>query len=172
MEQMISPSDNSKKNKESIVTEIISSLFILLFVYTAVSKLLEHEKFVAVLSASPLIGSFAIFVSWFLPITELIIAALLFFPTSRKTGLKLAAGLMIFFTIYIGYMIAFTPNLPCSCGGVLEQLSWKGHLLFNLLFTLLAFIGLYPHKLFIAINPVLSRAPARQAGKAENLYKQ
>ncbi len=45
------------------------------------------------------------------------------------------------FAGYIGYMLVFVKHLPCSCGGVLQGLSWGQHLLFNLLFLLLAVMG-------------------------------
>jgi hypothetical protein len=159
------------QHSQNIITEIIAALYIFLFVYTAVSKLITHDQFAAVLSASPLLGSVSVLISWMIPLIELLIAVLLFFPTSRRLGLKMSLYLMLAFTIYIAYMIAFTPKLPCACGGVISSLSWTGHLLFNLLFILLAFLGLYPNKFLIAINPSLLRAPAMQAGKAENLYK-
>lgn len=127
--------------KRNATVEIISALFILLFVYTAVSKLSEIPNFQNVLSKSPLIGSMAPYIAWGLPILELLVAALLFIPKTRRWGLFSSLALMIGFTVYLGYMIYFTPNLPCSCGGVLSQMSWKQHLIFNTAFTLLALIG-------------------------------
>jgi uncharacterized membrane protein YphA (DoxX/SURF4 family) len=137
------------------IPEIISSLFILLFVYTGLSKLNEHDSFRAVLSQSPLIESKADFISWALPIIELCAALLLLFPFTRKYGILVSFILMIIFTGYVGYMILSRRHLPCSCGGVLKQMTWIQHLEFNVLFTALAFIGmlLFPNKkLFIAIN--------------------
>jgi hypothetical protein len=34
-------------------------------------------------------------------------------------------------------MIAFDPELPCSCGGILQSMNWTQHLIFNIFFTLL-----------------------------------
>lgn len=128
--------------KRSIIVEIISALLILLFVYTATSKLLEIEKFQATLSKSPLIGPNAVFVSWLLPITELVVAFLLFIPKSKSYGLYASAGLMTVFTVYLGYMLASASKLPCSCGGVLKNMTWTQHLLFNIFFTLLSVWGI------------------------------
>jgi putative oxidoreductase len=128
--------------KRGTIIEIIAALFILLFVYTGVSKLMEHTNFTNVLKGSPLVGSFAGVVAWALPITELIVALLLIFPKTRLKGLYASAILMSMFTIYLAYMIAFTPKLPCSCGGVLKELTWKQHLVFNIFFTLLAIWGI------------------------------
>jgi len=128
--------------KKKNIVEIISALFILLFMYTALNKLYEPGRFRWVLNNSPLIKDFAGFVTYAVPIAELTLATLLFFPKSRKIGLYGSLGIMTVFTLYIGYMIAFTPNLPCSCGGVLQQMTWTQHLLFNMFFTLLALMAI------------------------------
>jgi putative oxidoreductase len=129
--------------KRSTIVEIISALFILLFVYTAVSKLMEGTKFEHTLSKSPLIGNFSGLIAIALPITELLVALLLIIPTQRLRGLYASAALMVLFTLYLSYMIAFTPKLPCSCGGVLKQMSWNEHLVFNIIFTGLAFTAIW-----------------------------
>jgi len=132
--------------KRSFFIEIISSLLILLFVYTAISKLLDYTSFRHVLSQSPLVGSQAAIASIALPVTELFIAALLFMPRTKLWGLYSSSALMALFTLYLGYMIAFTPNLPCNCGGVLKQMTWNQHLVFNIFFTLLALAGIILYK--------------------------
>jgi len=122
--------------------EGVSSLLILLFVYTAVSKLLELDVFRYVLSQSPLISRYASPLAAGLPVAELLVAGLLLLPRTRRAGLWGALGLMVLFTLYIGYMLLTASHLPCSCGGVLQDLSWQGHFFFNLVFTGLALSGL------------------------------
>lgn len=130
--------------KRSLFLEIIVALFILLFVYTASSKFFDFTNFRYVLADSPLIGKrFAPVVAWALPLTELFIALLLFFPRSRRLGLWASLLIMLLFTGYLTYMIYFTPDRPCNCGGVLKQMSWKQHLVFNIFFTLLALAGIW-----------------------------
>lgn len=128
---------------KKLVIEIISALFILLFVYTAVTKLNDFENFRNVLKSSPLIGDKALFVAWMLPIGELIVSLLLFMPRTRVLGLHCSLVLMIVFTAYLSYMLTAAPHLPCSCGGVLQQMSWKEHLVFNICFSLLALLGVW-----------------------------
>ena len=128
--------------RHKCLVEILSSLFILLFVYTAVNKLIGYSSFKTVLTQSPLIGSFAAVIAWFLPLVELGIASLLFFGSTRKAGFYAAASLLILFTGYIGYMLLFSNQLPCSCGGVLKFLNWRAHLLFNVIWILVAMVGL------------------------------
>jgi hypothetical protein len=144
------------------IPEIIAALFILLFVYTATTKLMEQDSFIAVLSQSPLIGKNAIVLSWLLPILELITATLLFIPSFRKWGFASAFILMVIFTSYITYMIIFAKNLPCSCGGVISRMTWFQHLIFNIFCTALAAIAwrlTLKNKHFMAINRN-SRTPA------------
>jgi hypothetical protein len=119
----------------SLFIDIISAVFILLFTYTAISKLGNLRSFRIVLTRSPLIGDKAVIMAWIVPLTELVVAGLLFFVSTRGLGLKASFLLMVLFTLYIGYMLVFTPHLPCSCGGVIRQLSWKEHLVFNIALT-------------------------------------
>src|SRR5690606_7657944 len=48
----------------------------------------------------------------------------------------------VMFTAYIVIILNFTEFIPCSCGGVLEDLGWTEHLIFNIVFILLAAVGI------------------------------
>lgn len=135
--------------KPSVISktiEIIASLFILLFVYTATSKLLAHDTFIISLKKSPLIGFAGNFLSWAVPITEILISKFLFLPSFRRAGLMASFILMSAFTLYIAYMLLTSSHLPCSCGGVITRLSWKGHLWLNVFLTILAASGFFLSK--------------------------
>lgn len=133
--------------KKNTIIEIISALFILLFLYTALSKFLSFNTFNSMLRKSPLIGDrFAPFVLWAIPIGEIGISLLLFFPKTRQTGLWLSLCAMIMFTAYIGYLAYFAPDHPCSCGGVIKQMNWNQHFIFNIFFTLLGVIALWLYR--------------------------
>jgi hypothetical protein len=54
--------------KRIVTTELISSLLILLFCYTALSKLFSVAHFEAVLEQSPLISPGAALLAWQVPI--------------------------------------------------------------------------------------------------------
>lgn len=126
---------------KKLIAEIIGGLFILLFLYTALSKLSELELFRLVLRSSPLISGYANIVSILIPAGEILVSVLLFIPGTRRWGLYASFLLMLIFTLYLAYMISFTTQLPCSCGGVISGLSWKQHLVFNIAFSLLALTG-------------------------------
>jgi hypothetical protein len=109
----------------------ISLLLIFVFAYTGSSKLLDSKAFAAVLHEVPMIGWGAGVIALLLPLTELLIALLLLFERTRLMGLYASLVLLLVFTGYLVYMILAVPHLPCSCGGVISKMGWKGHLVFN-----------------------------------------
>ncbi|MFV5687823.1 MauE/DoxX family redox-associated membrane protein [Flavobacterium sp. ZT3R25] len=127
---------------QNLFLEFICLLYILLFVYAAVSKLLDFENFQVQLGQSPLLSTFASWVSWLVPIIELILALLLFFPKWRMIALFAAFSLMVMFTAYIYIILNYSSFVPCSCGGILEKLGWTEHLIFNVVFIILAAAGI------------------------------
>lgn len=134
--------------KKSIFVEIISMLFVILFVYTAISKFMDFTLFKETIATSPVLAPVASVVAWVLPITEILVSVLLLIPSMRLKGLYASLGLMMAFTLYIIYILKFSPHVPCSCGGVIELMSWREHLVFNSAFILLAILGIWlsrPH---------------------------
>src|SRR5690348_18458504 len=109
---------------KNISREIICNLFIFLFVYTGTSKILDHSIFETNLMRSPLISNYSGFVSWALPVVELITAVLLLLPSFKKIGLLITLALMILFTGYTCYLVFFATNVPCSCGGIIGTMTW------------------------------------------------
>lgn len=128
----------------SITSGIISILFIVLFVYAAITKIRDYEIFKVRLDQSPLLEGMGKLGAVIIPIALLFVAILLLFERTRRVGLKYALALMLMFTIYIGVVLLFFSEfLPCSCNGVFEFLDWKQHLWFNLFFTTLAGLGVF-----------------------------
>src|SRR5205085_1055702 len=108
------------KINKAYVANLFSSLLILLFVYTAVSKLLKYSVFVWSISQSLPIGKFATVIGWLIPIIELFTSILLFFPKTRLRGFIASTLLMVVFDVYISVMLLTVSKLPCSCGGVVS----------------------------------------------------
>ncbi|MCV9932868.1 hypothetical protein OIU80_11285 [Flavobacterium sp. LS1R47] len=121
---------------KNVILDIICLLYVLLFVYAAVSKLLDFENFEVQLGKSPLLSAFASWVSWLVPVIELLIVLLLIIPKFQSAGLFAAFSLMTMFTAYIFIVLHYSSFVPCSCGGVLEKMSWNSHLIFNMAFLL------------------------------------
>ncbi|WP_089786354.1 MauE/DoxX family redox-associated membrane protein [Chitinophaga sp. YR573] len=128
-----------------LTLETISLLFILLFVYTAVSKFLDYENFRVVIGQSPLITRFAPILAIAVPVAEIIIALLLVIPRYRRAGLYASFAMMLLFTTYIIVLVTLSERVPCSCGGVISRMTWKEHLYFNICFVLLALLGMWLH---------------------------
>ncbi|MBP1222349.1 DoxX family protein [Flavobacterium sp. 1355] len=126
-------------NFKNSVIEMASVLYMSLFVYAAASKLLEFENFQAQLGQSPILGAYTGILSYAVITSELILAVLLAFSKTRLFALYSGFGLMAMFTVYIVIILNFSSNIPCSCGGVLENMGWKQHLIFNIFFIVLAF---------------------------------
>lgn len=122
--------------------ELIASLLILLFFYTAVSKLLEYQTFKLQLGKSPFITQFSSLIAWMIPMGEIFIGAALIFKRTRLLGLYGSLFLMTMFTAYIYAMLNYSYDLPCSCGGIISKMTWTQHLWFNIGFVILCIVGI------------------------------
>lgn len=130
--------------KRKIVIEILSSLLILLFVYTSVSKWLAFKKFIGEMNNQPFPNWMTPVLVWTLPAAEVLIAGLLMFDRTQLIGFRASLILMLLFTVYTGLVLLNVfGRTPCSCGGVIEQLSWGQHLFFNLFFVAVALTGIW-----------------------------
>lgn len=122
--------------------KIARFLYILLFVYTATSKLLNMELFQLRLARFPFISTYAIWIAWGIPFLEIVIAGLFLFPKFILTALYASFSLMSIFTAYIILVLKFSDSVPCSCGGAISALDWKEHIIFNSAFIAIAIIGI------------------------------
>jgi len=126
-----------------LIIVFISYLLVFLFVYAATSKMLEFQNFQAQLGQSPLVSAYTGFVSYAVLAIELGISVVLVIPKKRFLGLLASFCLMVMFTTYITVILNFSSFIPCSCGGILEDLNWKEHLIFNGIITITAALGVY-----------------------------
>jgi len=152
----------SRTSLKNAFVETIALLYILLFVYAAVSKLLDFKNFQVQLGQSPLLSPFANYIAWIVPVCELLIAFLIMIRKTRLIGLFSAYLLMVMFTAYIFVILNYTAFIPCSCGGILEKLGWTEHLIFNFIFILLAVTSLfYLSKTEQKYPPAISKSGSR-----------
>jgi hypothetical protein len=117
--------------KRIVAIEILSTLLLFLFGYTAFSKLMDYARFAGALARLPVISRGAGALAVAVPLAELVIVLLLLFPSTRLKGLYGSLGLLSVFTVYLVYLLLFVPHLPCACGGVIGALGWKGHVALN-----------------------------------------
>jgi len=110
---------------------VISWFFVLLFLYTGGAKLLDINMFREELTSSPLLGGLAGVITWVLPIGEILLAIALLIPAWQLKGLYVTLALMSFFTVYVTILLFMDNHLACSCGGIIEELSPRQHVVFN-----------------------------------------
>lgn len=148
-------------NNRNLFIEITCLMYILLFVYAGMNKGLDFENFKIELGQSPLLSAFAEWISWTVLIVEFTIAAFLVFPKTRIRALYTGFCLMTMFTAYIFIMLNYSSYLPCSCGGILEKMSWTQHLIFNIFFVIIGGLSLWLHQNQAKTNSRLISYPAQ-----------
>lgn len=118
-------------------------LLVLLWSYAAISKFLDFRNTKADMLNQVFPQYIAETLAWAVPIIEILVTALLIFSKTRLVGLYSSFTLLLGFTTYITLIIANTfGRIPCSCGGILEKMSWNQHLLFNLLFIAVTILSI------------------------------
>jgi len=127
--------------KKELFIEVAMYALFSLFIYASINKLIAYDIFLDDLQRSPQLGRHMISISIAIPGVELITAGLLIIPRTRIYGFIAATVLMALFTIYVGYVIYYADNQPCSCGGIIRNLTWPQHLVFNIILLLLAISG-------------------------------
>ncbi|MBW8683078.1 MauE/DoxX family redox-associated membrane protein [Chitinophaga rhizophila] len=124
----------------TVLAWICYALFFL-FIYASLNKLFAYDFYIYDLKRSPLLSSYAIPIAVLVPVMELLVAFLIIADSTRRYGLAGAVLLMAGFTIYVAYVLIFTAERPCTCGGLIRHLSWNQHLVFNITFLFLAIVG-------------------------------
>jgi len=115
-----------------------TSSLVILWVYTAGSKVFDFQEFHHQLKLQHFGAQLTAFLIWAIPAIEITTPILLAITKTRVVGLYLSASLLLMFTGYVALILSgFYAQVPCSCGGVLKEMSWPEHLLFNLSFLLI-----------------------------------
>ncbi len=133
-----------QQKHSTVILEAIALLFIILFTYAGLTKLMEGHLFYDNIRNSPILGgeTMASLASWMVPLAELAVAMLLIWKKTRLMGLYGAMGLILLFTGYTIAIVFFAPYRPCSCGGVISLLTWDQHLVLNMGLLLLALLAI------------------------------
>lgn len=132
----------SKSKIPGVLLETLTAIFIILWIYTGITKLIDFRSTTWQMVVNPIFRNIPWAAVWVGPALELIAAILLVIKRTRTLGFYLSFVLMLFFTFYVGYLMFFLPNLPCTCGGVISSLTWGQHLAMNIVLTILAFLGI------------------------------
>lgn len=129
--------------KRELISTICAAILVMLFLYTALNKMLDYDVFKDAMSSQPIAPWMASLLVKTLPATEIIVSILLSIPRTRLIGFYCSLILMVSFTVYIGLGIvhAFT-RVPCSCGGIFNGMGWQSHFLINLFFIATVVTGI------------------------------
>lgn len=128
-----------------ISVEVISIIYVILFAFTGITKLMEGDRFFNNLNNSPILPDIvevSYVLSWGVPMLETVTALLIAIPRTRLKGLYGALGLMILFSFYVSGIAFFSSYTPCSCGGIITLLSWPQHLVLNIGLIILALLAI------------------------------
>ncbi len=137
----------SGKTLTATLVEVIAWLLAALFTYTAVSKVYDWSGTRIAMYNQVFPVWMAEVLLYLLPLVEMVVAILLLVPNWRKTGILMSVILLSLFTGYVAIVwLEFTERVPCSCGGVLKNLGWGEHLIFNLVFLAIAIIGYWSNE--------------------------
>lgn len=107
----------------------------LLFIYAATSKLIEFQNFKLQIGQSPVIAAWAGVIVILIPTIEILLGILIMVARFRKFALWASFTVMAMFTVYIYLILNYSSYIPCSCGGILEKMTWTQHLYFNIIVT-------------------------------------
>lgn len=129
--------------KKKILVEISASLLLLLFLFACLSHWLDFKTFSGNILNQPLPSWSKQLIIWGMPIVELLIAIGLLFDKTRLRSFQAAFFVLLSLSTYIILILAnFFNRIPCSCSGLIPHLSWDQHLWFNVLFLVIALIGI------------------------------
>jgi hypothetical protein len=107
---------------------------------------MEYSVFKEQIATSPLLASMSKIIATSVPVLEFLAVLLLIIPAWRLKGLYLSLLLMSAFTVYIVGILLLNDKLPCSCGGIISELSWTQHVVFNCFFIGIAIAGIFFQK--------------------------
>ncbi|WGQ09039.1 DoxX-like family protein [Pedobacter gandavensis] len=143
--------------KKEDVIKVVAIIISCLFVYAGLSKLADYEKSSLEMVNQVFPNWIASILIWLIPAIELTLAALLVIQVTRKKALWASLILLSLFSVYIAVvMTGIFGKVPCSCGGILKNMSYGTHLIFNLFFVLLISLGLAFDNGWTAYNRLLN----------------
>ena len=116
--------------------------YVFMYMYTGWAKFMNMATFIKGNSKIPHLGQYAALIGYSIPSLEIVLAILLVIPVYwvKRSALWASTLLMGVFTIYLSLMVKFVEKKLCHCGGVIESMGWKTHIVFNIIWLI---AGLY-----------------------------
>lgn len=133
--------------KRKMIVEVIAFLLMLLFLFASVSKWLAFKTFIGDINNQPFPNWLTPWITNLLPPMEVLIVLALMFEKTRTAGFYASLILMTAFSIYsAAVLLKFFDYIPCSCGGIIKNLSWRDNLILNLFFVAISIAGIVLRK--------------------------
>lgn len=127
---------------KKVTINVISVMLIILFVHAGLIKWMDYSTFKTQLSAYPLLSPFAGVIAWLFPAIEMATAVLLVSARTRTLGLAVSLSIMTILSAYIIFLLNAAADAPCACQALLGFTTWPAQLKFNMIFMLIALLGL------------------------------
>ena len=130
------------KNLIKILTFAISLFFVLLLSYAAISKIIVFRNFRSQLGQSPGLEAYPGLVACGVIFVQLLAIWMICYRSYRLLGLWITFGMVTVFTGYNGFILMDSNNLPCTCIGIFEKMTWKDNLVLNIGLMITALTGI------------------------------
>ncbi len=124
--------------------DVIIYGYAFLYMYTGWAKFMDISTFIRGNSKIPHLGQYAKLIGYGIPSLEIVLAVLLVIPVYRikRFALWTSILLMAVFIIYLSLMVKFAEKKLCHCGGVIESMGWKTHIVFNIIWLIAGIFAL------------------------------
>lgn len=124
----------------------ISLFFAILFSYAAMSKATGFKNFRDQLEQSPGLQGYGEPLAYGVIALQTVSVILLCYRPIRFWGLWITFGTLAVFAGYIGGILLYSKNPPCTCIGLLEKMTWKDNLVLNIGLMITALTGIMTMK--------------------------
>ncbi|MFD2968792.1 MauE/DoxX family redox-associated membrane protein [Sphingobacterium bambusae] len=127
--------------KNQFFITLFHGVLVFVFLYSALSKLLDFGYFKAELDKSPFLERWTVVLDYLIPLSEIIVVIMLLVKSTRTLALYLYLYMMSSFCFYVYLMMTKAHYLPCACMGLFGKwLSWEAHLLVNVFLLVLTIL--------------------------------
>lgn len=116
--------------------------FVVLFSYAAMKRFLNFRNFRDQLEQAPGLQGYGETAASIIIILHVLPVIFMCLPSFRILGLWMAFGTATLFTAYMGLTLFYSENLPCTCIGLFEKLSWKQNMLLSAVLMNIALAGI------------------------------
>lgn len=134
------------KSLKKTIPSLISFIFVVLFAYTVISKGAGFSTYLYQLGQSPGLEGYGETLAYALLALQTVSVILLCYRPLRLWGLWITFGMLAVFAGYIGGILLYSKNPPCTCIGLFEKMTWKDNLVLNIGLMITALTGIMTMK--------------------------